>query len=451
MIGLLLISFVSTAWQDTSQIAFPSQTVQVIVPYAAGGGTDIFARMIQKAVTDEKLLNEPFVILNQPGGSGTIGSRNAKIAKPDGYKILCLHDGIITSKLSGTVPYGPEAFEPIAQTGDIILMVVVAMDSPFHDLESLLQRIVDDPDQIRLGTNVGSPAHFAARKIEQTRPGGSFNFVQSGGGQKRYTLLIGGHIDVGIFSLAEFKTYESSGQIRPLAIMTADRHSALPNVPTTVEQGCPAIATNGLYWWAPKGTASERIDVLALLLEKAMQSTAVQKQLAQLSIEPVFVKGEELQKLISERNEELSKLADETSSDLPNFPLITILVTALLAGAVSIEAALMRFADNRKAADPNKASDQNMDDETSDGRWTTATPNRPWRAVTAFFLLTVYVAILAYHLIPYPIVTTAMVFVVGGLIAEWKRSQLLVLVELAIITGFGTGFLFSHVFSVVLP
>ena len=131
--------------------------------------------MLGKTIAEESYLPQPLVVINQPGGRGTIGSRFVKDARPDGYRILCHHESIITAQLSGAVTFGPESFVPIAQTGSIPLLVVVRGDSPHRTIVDLLEAAKQTPQTIRFGANLGSPAHFTAMKLEAAYPGARFN------------------------------------------------------------------------------------------------------------------------------------------------------------------------------------------------------------------------------------------------------------------------------------
>ncbi len=116
----------NTEYGDT----FPKKPIQVVVPYDPGGGTDTFARIIQKGAKDNELMPQPFVIVNKPGGGTTIGSGFVNDARNDGYTLLCLHDALITANVTGQSPYGPDAFEPVAATGEVIQVILVPEDSP---------------------------------------------------------------------------------------------------------------------------------------------------------------------------------------------------------------------------------------------------------------------------------------------------------------------------------
>ena len=105
--------------------SYPHRPIKLVVPFGPGGGTDTYARIIEKAIEDENLLPVPLVIINLEGAGATIGSRRVKNARPDGYTMMVLHDAILTAKYSGTVNYGPEAFKPVAATGEVGMIVAV--------------------------------------------------------------------------------------------------------------------------------------------------------------------------------------------------------------------------------------------------------------------------------------------------------------------------------------
>ena len=102
------------------------------------------------------LLPQPLVIINQGGAGATIGSRRVKDAEPDGYTTLILHDAILTAKFSGTVDYGPEAFEPIAGTGEVGMVIAVLDDSEFKSLDDLMTRTYQRPNEVTFGANLGA-------------------------------------------------------------------------------------------------------------------------------------------------------------------------------------------------------------------------------------------------------------------------------------------------------
>ncbi|QDT29231.1 Tripartite tricarboxylate transporter TctA family protein [Gimesia panareensis] len=431
IMGMIVFQYSGFFTSQQGRTQFPQRPIQAVVPFSAGGGTDLFARIIQKSITEDKLLKQPVVIINQPGGSSTIGSRNVKQARADGYKILCNHEGIITSKYSGKVNFGPEAFEPIAQTGEINLVVATHQNARYKNLSELLHDAEKHPGELQFGTNFGALAHFAAKKIEQASGGEYFNYVQAGDGQKRYTMLIGRHIDATIFSLAEFLSYQGDGKIRALAVLSEERQSSLPDVSTAREQQIDAVVGNSFYWWAPKGTPQERIDLLADTLEQAMQSDSVRNSLRALSIAPVFYRGEKLNEHISQSEKKFSELVSGSTVQLPDFPFYMIVATLLLMSLIVVQGIFLSQTPSSNSPSSSKP--------------------RIWLAVCCFVLLCCYVLVLEQGWLNYWLATALMIAVTGGAMAKWKPNYMLVLIELALLTGLGTEIVFTSVFSVVLP
>ena len=209
--------------------AYPERPIEVIVPFAAGGGSDVFARILQKEIRENELSPHPFVVVNAGGAGGTIGSRKARDAKPDGYTILCLHDGIFTAQHYGNADWGAADFEPIAATGQAGVIVAVADGSRFKDLDALMHETKERPYQVVYGTNLGAPSHYSAVFLQEGRPGARFRFTQSGGGAKRLAQLKGGHVDATGFSVSEYVQFRDAG-IRALAVLNAERVLALPEI-----------------------------------------------------------------------------------------------------------------------------------------------------------------------------------------------------------------------------
>ena len=142
---------------------YPERPIQIVVPFGPGGGTDTYARALKQVIEENDLLPQPLVIVNVPGAGATIGSRRVKNAEPDGYTLLLLHEAIVTAKYSGQADYGPEAFEPIAGTGQQGMVIAVREDSPHRSLQDLLDAAkrtaakAAEPAVIAMTNQKGSP------------------------------------------------------------------------------------------------------------------------------------------------------------------------------------------------------------------------------------------------------------------------------------------------------
>lgn len=443
LIFLLAAAPITSAQDTVSQEAidaYPNTPIQVVVPYGAGGGSDTFVRTLQIGIIEDKLLPQPLVIVNQPGGSATIGSRAVKDANPDGYKILCLHNAIITAKMAGTVDYGAEAFEAIAMTGELSLVIMVRDDAPYKDLRDLLDDAKQRPKEVRFGANKGAPAYFATLQMEKVWPGADFNIVSADGGADRYAKILGGHLDAGIFSLSEFLDFRgpegtpADRNVRAIAVMANERHPSIPDVPCSVEQDVPVLLSNAHYWWAPKGTPKPIVQKLASVFQHAMQNEKVQSDLQRFRVDNVFLQGDELQVRLNETIKRFEAAVASKESSLPNLTKYVLFIVAGLLLWVGIESFI-------KPHEIEESAFVETEDHT----------RRPYMALACFAVVAAYVLILERGWLPYSIATVAMVFLAGGLMVRWDKQRLIVLAPLALITGFGTQFVFTQIFETILP
>lgn len=382
-----------------SSTKFPQRPIKVIVPFAAGGGSDTFARVIQSAIDDHDLLPERLAIINVPGAGGTIGSRRVKHARPDGYTILLLHEGMLTAQYSGQAAYGPEAFEPIAGTGNSPQIVAVAQQSPLQDLSRLLDEAAERPNEIVYAANIGAPSHFAGLMLEQQRPGATFRYAQYGGGAKRFAAIKGGHVDVSSFSLAEYAQYRPAG-LRALAVLATERHPEFPELPTASEQGYDVVSENMQFWWAPCGTPQDRLVVIADAIEQAMRLPNVRNQLAAMRIDPVVLREADLGEEIDRRSLSIAAVSQRKINGLPDFPLITLCTTVVLGIASCL---LGRRRSNTAIALPG-------DQRTV------------WPGLAVGLATVLYVAVLQSAHVPFVVATAVYIVLVGMLVAVGTES-----------------------------
>ncbi len=434
----LLISFVLVGCQARQGPSpeFPRRPIKVIVPFSAGGGSDTFGRIIQAAVDDHDLLPQTLVIINVPGAGGTIGSRRVKNAQPDGYTILLLHEGILTAKYSGQAAYGPEVFEPIAGTGNATQVIAVSDDSPFADLRMLMSHVANHPDEIVYAANMGAPSHFAGLMLEQQQPNAVFRYTQTGGGAKRFEAIKGRHAEVSSFSIAEYATFSAAG-LRAIAVLSPDRHPDFPDLPTAREQGFDVVSENMQYWWAPRGTPENRRQVIGDAIAAAMQLPEVREKLANMRIDPVTLRGDELNSNLNQRSQSIAAVSQRAIEGLPDFPLITLLITIVL-GIISC---LQRAREGRRRMPSSRA-------------------HPDWVAATAVLLVTIlYVASLQWVGAPFVAATALYVFAVGSMITSRTTSVATrgmkrmapVLAVVAVSLSLGIHFVFTRILVVDLP
>jgi tripartite-type tricarboxylate transporter receptor subunit TctC len=336
-IPLAKLIFIKLVFFCSLQGDYPSKPITVIVPFAAGGGSDVFVRIFQNAIRKNDLCPQPIVIKNIAGAGGTIGSRTARNAKPDGHTILCLHDGIYTAEHYGNADWGPDDFEPIAATGRSGVVVAVEEDSPYSTLHELMEDARDRPYQLVYGTNLGAPNHYSALFLQNGKSGAKFRFTQTGGGAKRLAQLKGGHIDLTGFSIAEYQQFKDAG-IKALASLGEQRESSFPNLTTALEQDVQATHDLVQFWWAPKDTPPDRIAYLQNMLSQAMGTKEIKESFENLHMDPVIQVGQDLLKTITDRSQKLEGITIEKPTALPPLEWIILGITGICLFFVSREA-----------------------------------------------------------------------------------------------------------------
>lgn len=309
--------------------------VKVIVPFAPGGGSDTLARILVREIESQTPAGPNWVIVNIPGAGGTIGSRRAKNAAADGNTLLFLHDGILTAKFAGQSLYGPEAFSPVAATGELGMLICVAENSPYQSLEGLLNEAATNPESTTFAANIGAPSYFMARLLEKTHGKAQFRFVQSGGGARRFADLSGGHVVASAFSVSEYLNF-SEGGIRALAILQEERNEQIADVPTAKESGLDIVYSNIQGWWAPASTPHEVLQERRKVLLKAMNSTQIQEYFQDQSIDPVFLNGPELASAMEGKAEQLGQL--ELGFKRMHLPPLEWTVSIAILGGVALVA-----------------------------------------------------------------------------------------------------------------
>jgi tripartite-type tricarboxylate transporter receptor subunit TctC len=424
VIVLLVGADVRSRMKDEG-VEYPGRPIKLVVPFNPAGGSDTFARIIKAGVEEGQLLPQPLVIINRPGGSSTIGSRYVRDAKPDGYTLLMLHDALITAKYAGTVAYGPEAFEPVAGTGKIDLVVAVHKDSPYQTLNDLLDAAKERPGEIVYGVNMGAPAHFLALRLERSRPGAKFRYTQAGDGAERLRNLEGGHIEAATFSATEYLNFREKG-LRGLAIFDKERRASLPDLPTAVEQGVDVVEVNMQYWWLPRGTPEDRVDYLADVLRRAMETETVRRKLDELQMEPRFLAGAEHRANLVERETAAASVGAQPRPDLPDFPLLVGGALIVLLGSMMVG----RSSDERSKA-------------------VTISPQAIKRVGGLLGLSALMVLTMTYG-IPFAWTASGFIFL-AGLLLSTTRPNGFVLAETALLIAFGIQFLLTNVVVTDLP
>ncbi|MDB5855293.1 MAG: hypothetical protein JWR22_3334 [Herminiimonas sp.] len=279
---------------------YPNKPVRIIVPYPAGGTTDLIARITAMQLSER--LKQPFVVENRPGASGAIGAVAVAQAAPDGYTLImgtASSHGINTA-LNKSLPYDPvKDFSPITVVATTPNIILVNNDLPVKSLAELLAFAKAHPGKLNFGsTSAGGSPHMSAELLKATA-GVDMVHVPYKGAAPMLTDLIGGQVQVGFDNLPSSINFVRTGKVRALAITTAQRWRGAPDIPTVAESGVPGYEVSGWFGLlAPAGTPIEIRLRLQRAVAEAVQSTAVAKQLSDQGAQPTANTPEEFGKQI---------------------------------------------------------------------------------------------------------------------------------------------------------
>jgi tripartite-type tricarboxylate transporter receptor subunit TctC len=309
MLAAILLVAVGLAGSP-AQAAFPERPITLIVPWAAGGGTDAIARMIGAML--EKEVGQPINVVNRTGGNGVVGHQAIASAAPDGYTI-----GLITLEINmmhwvGLTQLTYEGYTPLALMNADAAAIHVKSDSPHKTMKDLLAAIKANPNKLSAsGTGQGGSWHLALAgllKADGIAPN-TIRWVPSTGAATALTDLAAGGIDFVSCSLPEAQALIQSGRVRSLAVMAPKRASILPDVPTVDE-------ATGHKWhkgvWrgmaAPKGLPKEIATRYEAALKKIYDSAEFQEFMTKRGFDPLWGDAAKFASFMKEDNEEIGKI-----------------------------------------------------------------------------------------------------------------------------------------------
>ena len=279
-----------------SAASYPEKPVRLIVPIAAGGQTDVVARLLQQTIDRKKLLPQPIVVVNNAAAGGATGTRQVKDGEADGYTLGIFHMGLLTAPAMGVVDYDHGAFELIGQVGRTEVGMGSLADGRFKTIQEAIAGAKEKPETVTVAMNIGLLPHFVPLMFEQDA-GVRFRYVQAGGGAVRLKSVLGRHTELSLFSGPEFLLFRSQG-IRPLVMFSDARAPELPDVPTAREIGVGTVFEERIIAFAPKGTPGDRLGIIATALRAAMDDPELVERYRGLGIDRVFVEGPALRQLL---------------------------------------------------------------------------------------------------------------------------------------------------------
>lgn len=300
----------SSSQQPSAQtVDFPKKPITLVVSFAAGGGTDLGARLLTPIL--EKELGVPVVVENKPGGGGWVGYSQMLGSKPDGYTLGYVNTpGLITGYVNPTAKRQEnlDSFEFIINhVVDAGVLAVRADEKRFTNIKELVE--FAKTNEISASSNgVGSGNHFASLQMNK-QLGTKFRSVQFGGTSEALTGVLGGHVDVLVAKVGEVVEPMKEGQLKVLGVMMPERVPQLPDVPTLKESLGVSIENYSIRGIAgPKGMDPQIVAKLQTALDKAMKDPEHVKKMNDMGLNIDTTKGAEFKEMLKKEEKAVNDL-----------------------------------------------------------------------------------------------------------------------------------------------
>lgn len=303
--GIALGTALSAAAAD----AYPSKPIKWVVPFTPGGAMDTMARTLGEKMSQS--MKQPIVIENRPGAGGVVGSTAVARSEPDGYTMMIVSIGhAVNPSLYPKLSYDPiKDFEPVSLVGIVPNVLVVNPTVKANNVSELVALAKQQPGKMTFASaGSGTTIHLAG-ELFASMANVDILHVPYKGSAPAVTDLMGHQVDMMFDSVSSAKPYIDSGRLKPLAVTTVKRSSALPNVPTVAEAGIKGYELSGWYAvFVPAKTPQPIVKRINEELVKALKQPDVQARFVQIGAEPVGSSPAELDKYLKSESAKWSEI-----------------------------------------------------------------------------------------------------------------------------------------------
>ncbi|MDJ0387738.1 tripartite tricarboxylate transporter substrate binding protein [Roseomonas sp. E05] len=295
-----------------AQADYPNHPVAMLVGFAPGGGTDIITRLLAPSL--QAKLGQPVTVDNRPGASGTLAAAAVARARPDGYSLVMgtVSTQAVVAPLMRTPPYDQmRDFTPVTLAGTVPLVVLVPASAPYKDLKGLIDYARKNPGKLNYASSgVATQQHLAAEMLSQAA-GIEMTHVPYRGTGQVVTDLIAGTLDLAIDTMPSHLPHVRAGTTRALAVTTAERVAALPEVPTVAESGFPGFAITVWYMLlGPAGLPRPIVERWSAAMNEALAEPDIRKRLEEAGFLPGGGSPEDAATLVRQEAERYGALVE---------------------------------------------------------------------------------------------------------------------------------------------
>jgi tripartite-type tricarboxylate transporter receptor subunit TctC len=293
--------------QAEASVDLPCSSVQLIVPWGAGGDTDIIFRQVVE-VANNLGANPELRVVNIGGQGGNRGAAEALDADADGCTLLALHDSAITSYLTERVDFNWDVFDTVALLTYTPSVVGAALETPFDDMDGLIEAARENPGGISAGSTIGSTSHFIFLMIEDNADV-QFNHIPFEGTRERLTGMLSGTVDLGEMNIITANQYIEDGELKALGIALPERDPTAPDIPTLAEQGYDIEYGLSRGIVAPPGMDPDIIAYYEDLFEQAMADPSISEALEGAGTSVRYMNADDYEAFMTENYELHERIA----------------------------------------------------------------------------------------------------------------------------------------------
>lgn len=301
-----------------AQAAFPSKPITIIVPFSAGGTTDILARIVGQALSGE--LGQPVIIDNRAGAGGNIGGQVAAKAAADGHTLFMGTVGThaINASLYKKMPFDPiKDFAPLTRVANVPNLLVANPAQPYKSVAELIAYAKANPGKVNFGSSGNGTSIHLSGELFKSMAKVDMQHVPYKGSAPAVTDLLGNQIGIMFDNMPSAIQHVRSGKLRPLAVTTAKRSPELPNVPTIAEAGVPGYeATSWFGLFAPAGTPPAVISKLNTAIVKVLGQADVKKKISEQGAEVYSETPEQFAAFIQKEAVKWGKVVRDSGASL---------------------------------------------------------------------------------------------------------------------------------------
>ena len=302
--------FISLPSVAQSNDAWPSKPIRFVVPYVAGGASDITVRSIAQLLTTS--LGQTMMVENKAGGGGNIGTDFVAKAAPDGYTFLMAYAGpiAINPHLYKNIAFNAQKdFAPVSLMADAPLILAVHPSVPANNLAELIAYLKANPDQVFFGSSGTGGADHLAGELFRLQAGVRINHIPFKGGAQAVVDLVAGRTQLEFLTIPGGLSHIRAGRLKAIALASSKRFPLFPDVPTMIEAGMKDFEINNWYGLsAPAGTPAPIIASMNQALQQAIQDPALRARFQEVGLVPMSNTPEEFTALIKSDSEKWQKI-----------------------------------------------------------------------------------------------------------------------------------------------